>query len=137
MASLSSVTFFFLFVVLQPPSPGTLHPAYVSSAQLSASSATNNNLGSRLHIVTWVYVQTLLSQVYILILHFKSYVILLVSIFACSRCSATGLNTQIVSGGSKPPRSVDRTVNAGRITTAAQRNPPRTLRIQEPRSSLG
>ena len=34
-------------------------------------------------------------------------------------------------------RSADRPMSAGRLTTAAQRNPPRTLRTQEPRGCLG
>jgi hypothetical protein len=48
-----------------------------------------------------------------------------------------GLHMQIVPGGSKPPRSVDRLVGPGRTTTTAQRNPPGTLRTQEPRGCLG
>jgi hypothetical protein len=44
---------------------------------------------------------------------------------------------QIVPGGSEPPRSVYRTVSAGRTTTAAQRNLPRKLRTREPRGCLG
>ena len=46
----------------------------------------------------------------------------------CSRSFVTGFHTQIAPGGSKPPRSVDRPVNAGRNTTAAQRNLHGTLR---------
>ena len=53
------------------------------------------------------------------------------------RSSATRLHTQIVPGGNKPPRSVDRTVSASRTTTAAQGNLPRTLRTEEPRGYLG
>jgi hypothetical protein len=44
-----------------------------------------------------------------------------------------GLHTQIEPGRSRPPRGVDRPVSAGRATTAAQRNPPGTLRTQKPR----
>jgi hypothetical protein len=44
---------------------------------------------------------------------------------------------KIVPGLSEPPRSVDRTMSAGKTTTAAQRNPPRSLRTQDPRGCLG
>ena len=44
------------------------------------------------------------------------------------RCIKIFLDTQIAPGGSKPLRSVDRTVSVGRITTGAYRNPLRTLR---------
>jgi hypothetical protein len=50
--------------------------------------------------------------------------------------SATVLLTQIAPGGSKPPRSADKPVRTGRTITAAQRNPPLTLRTQEPRGCL-
>ena len=39
-------------------------------------------------------------------------------------CIKNLLDTQIAPGGSKPLRSVDRTMSAGRINTATQRNPP-------------
>ena len=45
--------------------------------------------------------------------------------------SGLRLYTQMVLGGSEPPRSVDRPVSTGRTTTAAQRNIPGTLRTQE------
>jgi hypothetical protein len=51
--------------------------------------------------------------------------------------SATGLHTQIARGGREPPRNMDRPLSAGRITTAAQRNLPWTLRTQQPRGGLG
>jgi hypothetical protein len=35
------------------------------------------------------------------------------------------------------PRSVDKLVNAGKITNSAQRGLPRTLRTKKPRSRLG
>ena len=56
---------------------------------------------------------------------------------AWSPSSATGLHAQIVLGESKHPRGADRPVSAGKTTSAAQRNLPRTLRTQEPRGSLG
>jgi hypothetical protein len=40
-------------------------------------------------------------------------------------------------GGSKPPRSADRPLSAGKTTSAAQKNPRGTLRTQEPRAGLG
>ena len=40
--------------------------------------------------------------------------------------SGLRLYTQMVLGGSEPPRSVDRPVSAGRTTTATQRNPQDT-----------
>jgi hypothetical protein len=52
------------------------------------------------------------------------------------RSSIWGLHTQIVPGGSKHPRSADKSVSTGTTTTAAQRNLPRTLTTQEPRCCL-
>lgn len=60
-----------------------------------------------------------------------------VSVSTYSRASATGLHIQIVPGGRETPRSANRTVSAGRTTTAAQRHLPGTLRTQEPRDCLG
>jgi hypothetical protein len=41
------------------------------------------------------------------------------------------LQTQIVLRDSWPPRSADKPVSTGKTTTAAQRDPPGTLRTQE------
>jgi hypothetical protein len=60
-----------------------------------------------------------------------------VSVCSWSRSSATGLHTQIAAEESEPPKSADRPVSTGGITTASQRNLPRTLRTQEQRSCLG
>ena len=49
----------------------------------------------------------------------------------------TGLCTQTGPRESKPPRRADKLVSTEKNTTAAQRNPPGTLRTQEPSNSLG
>lgn len=46
-------------------------------------------------------------------------------------------DAQIAPGGSKTLGSADRTVNADKKITAAQRNLPRTLMAQEPRGNVG
>jgi hypothetical protein len=60
-----------------------------------------------------------------------------VSVSACTRYSAIGLHKQIVPAGSKPPRSADRSVSAGWITTPSHRSLHRSLRTKETRGGLG
>ena len=61
----------------------------------------------------------------------KNYTSVLVSICPRTRSSAIGPHTQIVPELGKPLKSADRPVSMGRTTTAAQRNPSRTLRTQD------